>query len=166
VTLVLREVRNADLEIFFEHQNEPEAQHMAAFVRKDAADREAFFAHWKRIRTDESVIIRTIDRDGEVVGSVLSYETEGKPEVSYWIGQQFWGQGIATAALEQFLETCNPKRPMLARVAKDNVASLRVLEKCGFRKADEGMGFANARGADIAEWVLVCGAPAPTDSSN
>ncbi|HKB46638.1 MAG TPA: GNAT family protein [Ktedonobacterales bacterium] len=45
-------------------------------------------------------------------------------------------------------------RPLFARAAKDNAASLRVLEKCGFTIVGEGKGFANARGAEVEEFVL------------
>ena len=127
---------------------------MAAFTAKDPSDREAFNAHWNRILSDQTVIIKTILVDGRVAGSVLSYEDEGKPEVSYWIGKEYWGRGIATRALAEFLIGCNKVRPMYARAAKDNLGSLRVLDKCGFTVTGEAKGFANARGAEIEELVL------------
>ena len=86
---------------------------------------------------------------------VLSYEDEGKPEVSYWLGKAYWGQGLATLALDTFLAQANPTRPIYARVAKDNLGSQRVLEKCGFKIIEETQGFANARGETIAELLLV-----------
>ena len=128
---------------------------MAAFTAKDPTDRTAFMAHWQRILTNKTVIIQTILADGEVAGSVLSYEDEGKPEVSYWLGKRFWGQGIATWALNEFLAQHNLVRPMYARVAKDNPGSRRVLEKCRFRLIEETSGYANARGAEIPELLLV-----------
>ncbi len=73
--------------------------------------------------------------------------------MTYWIGREHWGTGIATRALAAFLAV-QPVRPIRARAAKDNVASLRVLEKCGFQVTGEERGFANARGAEIAELVL------------
>ena len=97
--LVLRDVVEEDLPIFFEYQLDPEANQMAAFTAKDPNDQEAFTAHWGRILTAPTVIIRTIAVEGQVVGSVLSYEEEGRPEVSYWIGRAYWGRGIATRAL-------------------------------------------------------------------
>jgi RimJ/RimL family protein N-acetyltransferase len=151
----LREVVEADLPIFFEQQLDPEANRMAAFTSKDPSDRQAFMAHWQRILSDATVIIKTIVSEGEVAGSVLSYEDEGKPEVSYWLGKPYWGKGLATRALAEFLVHGNPARPMLARVAKDNLASRRVLEKCGFRVIGESKGFANARGQEIEELLLV-----------
>jgi RimJ/RimL family protein N-acetyltransferase len=152
--LFLRDVVDDDLPIFFEHQLDPDANTMAAFTAKDPADRKAFMAHWNRILADPTVITRTIVYAGQVVGSVLSYEVDGRPEVSYWIGKPYWGQGIATRALSTFLAYVSTARPIYARVVHDNVASLRVLEKCGFTVIGEARGFANARGAEVKEFIL------------
>jgi RimJ/RimL family protein N-acetyltransferase len=152
--LVMRDVIEDDLAIFFEQQLDPEANYMAAFTAKDPTNREAFTAHWRRILADATVIIKTIVCAGQVVGSVLSYEEAGKPEVSYWLGKEFWGKGIATRALSEFLAHENKARPIYARVAKDNLGSRRVLEKCGFTIIGEARGFANARGEEIEELIL------------
>jgi RimJ/RimL family protein N-acetyltransferase len=50
--------------------------------------------------------------------------------------------------------TVDPSRPLHARVAYDNVASHRVLEKCGFRVVATERSFAQARTAEIEEFVL------------
>ena len=152
--LYLRDVVHADLPIFFENQLDPEANYMAAFTAKDPTNQEAFTAHWHRILAYETVIIKTITFDGQVAGSVSSYEDEGKPEVTYWLGKEYWGKGIATAALTEFLTHHNKTRPIYARVAKDNLGSRRVLEKCGFAIIGESRGFANARGQEIEEFLL------------
>ena len=94
--LFLRDVIEDDLPLFFEFQLDLEANYMAAFTAKDPGNREAFAAHWHRIMSDPTVTIKTIVSAGQVVGSVLSYEDEGKPKVSYWIGKAYWGKGIAT----------------------------------------------------------------------
>ena len=158
--LILRDVMEADLPIFFAQQSDPDAIYRAAFTAKDPTDRNAFDAHWNRILADATVIIRTIILDDQVVGSVLSYEESGKPEVSYWLGKEYWGRGLATRALADFLAHVNLTRPIYARFAKDNIASCRVLEKCEFILIGETRGFANARGAQIAERVLVLNASA------
>src|SRR6266508_5566809 len=152
--LVLRNLANDDLPIFFEYQLDQEANHMAAFTAKDPTNLEAFMAHWHRILADETVIIQTILFNGQVAGSVSSYEEEGKPEVTYWLGKAYWGKGIATWALAEFLAHHNKTRPIYARVAKDNLGSRRVLEKCGFTIIGESKGFANARGQEIEELLL------------
>ena len=149
----LREVTDDDLPIFFEQQLDPDAIHMAAFTAENPADRIAFEAHWGRIRTSDSVILRTILSGEDVAGYVGSFERDGDREVTYWIGKEYWGQGVATRALLAFLE-CVKVRPLHARAAKDNVASLRVLEKCGFVITGQDKGFSNARGEEVEELIL------------
>jgi len=152
--LLLRDVLSDDLPIFFEQQLDQEANYMAAFTAKDPTDQEAFIAHWHKILGTDTCIIKTIIFNRQVVGSVSSYEEEGKPEVTYWLGREYWGKGIATWAVKELLVGHNKKRPMYARVAKDNPGSRRVLEKCGFKMIGESKGFANARGQEIEEILL------------
>jgi RimJ/RimL family protein N-acetyltransferase len=152
--LLLRDVLPDDLPIFFAQQLDREANTMAAFTAKDPTDQEAFMAHWHKILGIDTCIIKTILFNGQVAGSVSSYEDEGKPEVTYWLGREYWGKGIATWALKELLATHSRKRPMYARVAKDSRASRRVLEKCGFKIIGEDKGFANARGQEIEEILL------------
>lgn len=152
--LRLREVVEDDLVMFFDFQLDPDANYMAAFTARDPTDREAFTAHWNKIMADPTNIIRTIVCDGRVVGSVSSYEESGKPEVTYWIGRAYWGKGIGTRALTAFLEQVNTRRPIYARVARDNLGSRRILEKCGFHVIGETKGFAKARGEEIEELLL------------
>lgn len=150
----LRDVLEADLPIFFAFQLDPNAQAMAAFTTRDPTDQQAFMMHWHRILADPSGFIRTIVVDGQVAGSVSSYQDAGHSEVTYWLGKNYWGKGLATRALTEFLAHVNPTRPIYARAAKDNIGSLRVLEKCGFRIIGEDKGFANARGKEVEEFIL------------
>ncbi|MBC7274420.1 MAG: GNAT family N-acetyltransferase [Streptomyces sp.] len=150
--IALREVHDSDLPVFFRQMNDPEALRMAAFTAKDPADRDAFDAHWARIRASDDVV-RTVLADGDVVGSAAVYGKPGEREVTYWIDRAYWGRGIATAALRHLLAEV-PDRPLYARAAADNAGSLRVLERCGFRVTAHATGFAQARGEEIAEVVL------------
>jgi len=152
--IFLRDIIDDDLDILFRNQLDPEANHMAAFTSKDPTDRGAFNAHWKKILADATTINKTIIFDGEVVGSISSFYDDGRPEITYWLGREYWGKGLATMALQEFLANVNTTRPMYARVAKDNLQSRRVLEKCGFQMIEEGKGFANARGQEIDELLL------------
>src|SRR5262245_360406 len=129
MTVTIREVIDSDMVIFFEHQQDKEAVFMAAFTAKDPSDRSAFDAHWAKIRASNSATNRTIEVDGVVAGHVASFEMSGDREVTYWIGREFWGQGVATAALKLLLEI-DPTRPIHGRASKDNRGSIRVLEKC------------------------------------
>src|ERR1043166_9496244 len=125
---VLRDVAESDLDAFFEHQREPEANEMAIFP---ARDREAFDAHWRRLLTDDSVTKKTIVHEGELAGTLGCWEQEGRRLVGYWIGREFWGKGLATRALQELTDEV-AARPLHAWVATSNVGSIRVLEKCGF----------------------------------
>jgi len=151
---MLRDVRDEDLDVLFEHWTDPEANRMAAFTAENPDDREAFDARWARLRANDSVTAMTIDLDGDVVGTVSSWDNDGKREVTYWIGREHWGKGIATRALTEFLEL-EQARPLYAAAAKDNGGSIHVLEKCGFERVGKGRGFANARGEEIDEVELM-----------
>jgi RimJ/RimL family protein N-acetyltransferase len=132
--MLLRDVVDDDLPIFFEHQRDPEAVAMAAFP---AREYDAHMAHWTdNVLPDETAFKRTIDVDGQVAGNVVSWEADGRRLVGYWIGREFWGRGIATRALAEMLEELT-ERPLHALVAPHNLGSIRVLEKCGFVRVAE-----------------------------
>ena len=149
VDIFLRDVSESDLPIFYEQQLNPEATAMAAFP---ARDRESFMRHWAKIIVDESVILKTILFDDRVSGNIVCWEQDGEKEVGYWVGKEFWGKGIATKALEEFLNQVKI-RPLVAHVAKHNVASRRVLEKCGFTLTREDK-YYNTSGEEVEEVIL------------
>ena len=152
-TVQLRDVTEADLPIFFEQQLDATANYMAAFTAKDPTDREAFMAHWARVLGDMGILIKTILFEGQVAGYVSTHGWFGELEVTYWLGKDYWGRGLATQALASFLQV-QKSRPLAGRAAKDNVASIRVLQKCGFVLTGEDRGFANARDEEIEEVIL------------
>ncbi|MEV5143288.1 GNAT family N-acetyltransferase [Streptomyces sp. NPDC052727] len=151
--IALRDVRDSDLPVFYRQMTDPEAVRMAAFGPEDLSDRKAFADYWQRLRNSPDVL-RTVLADGEVAGNAAVYGVAGEREVTYWIDRAYWGRGVATAALRALLAEV-PERPLYARAAADNRASLRVLEKCGFREAARVQGYANARGREIEEVVLI-----------
>jgi RimJ/RimL family protein N-acetyltransferase len=132
--IALRAVEPGDLDRFFRQQLDPEANAMAAFGSRDPFDRAAFDAKWSRILGDEGTVVRTITVDGEVAGSIMRWRDDAldAPEVSYWLGREWWGRGIATAALRQLLDGL-PERPLYGRTSSTNPASRQVLERAGFR---------------------------------
>ncbi len=156
--LKLRTLLKADLDILFAFQCDHTAMQLAAFTPRDATSRDAFDTHWERILGDPDVSVRVMTADSVVVGYVASFLREGVPEVTYWIGREYWGQGIATKALGEFLGIITA-RPMFARVARDNRASIRVLEKNGFSVIGHETSYANARETEIEELILRLDAP-------
>ncbi len=148
--VLLRDVRRDDLPIFFEQQLDSEANNMAAFA---ARDNEAFMARWDKTLADATAIKQTIVCDDRVAGNIGCFEQQGQWEVGYWLGREFWGKGIATRALAAFLGQIE-QRPLYGYVAKHNVASRRVLEKCDFAVVGEDNAFTTVNGEDIAGFIL------------
>jgi RimJ/RimL family protein N-acetyltransferase len=130
----LRNVENADLEAFFEHQRDPDSTRLTASVPRA---RKPFFAYWAEIRSSPTVFAQTIVVDREVVGNIMCWEQSGEHWVGYGIARRHWGRGVATTALALFL--CQVSwRPLHAFVAVHNAGSMRVLEKCGFQRVGDG----------------------------
>jgi RimJ/RimL family protein N-acetyltransferase len=149
--IALRPPTESDLQIFYEQQLDPEATRMAAFP---AREREPFLAHWRKIMADETVRLRTVLFGGRVAGNVVSFEQSAGWEVGYWLGREYRGKSIATAALQHFLEE-ESARLLYAHVARHNIASRRVLEKCGFRLLREDSGLSIEPDINLAEYVLM-----------
>lgn len=148
---LLRDVDDADLDVLFEHWTDAESNRMAAFTVPNPDDRQAFTDRWTRLRSTRSVTARAIELDGAVVGCISSWDNEGTREVTYWLGREHWGKGLATRALAEFLADVETNRPARAATVVDNVGSQRVLAKCGFRRIGAGCAFANARGVEVDE---------------
>jgi RimJ/RimL family protein N-acetyltransferase len=147
----LRAVTPEDVEVFYEHQLDPEARRVAVFPLRD---HDAFTTHWReRILANEDNLAWTIVAGGEVAGNILCWEQDGKREVGYWVGRAFWGKGIATAALAALLREVT-ERPLYAHVARSNVGSIRVLEKCGFTEIGAERHADGAMGVEIDELLL------------
>ena len=153
--VVLRAVSELDLPLFFEQQSDHDAIWMVAFTMHNLADRDAFLAKWRNILADARITARTILWQGHVAGNIACFTApySGNRELGYWLGREFWNQGIATQAVMQFLSLID-ERPLYAHVAHDNLASLRVLEKCGFERCGQSKAFSNARGEEIDEVIL------------
>jgi RimJ/RimL family protein N-acetyltransferase len=145
----LRDVTESDLPILYEQQLNPEATAMAAFPSRD---HDAFMAHWKKIMGYENNLIKIISYDGEVAGYILSWEMEGEREVGYWLGKSYWGKGIATQALAEYISIVKT-RPLFAHVVRHNIGSRRVLEKCGFKVIGEDK-YTNPAAVEVEEFVL------------
>jgi RimJ/RimL family protein N-acetyltransferase len=154
----LRAVRSSDIRIFFDQQLDETANRMAGFAMDDPRDERAHSSHWTKVLADASNRTQTILWRGQVVGHIARFDLLGKPSVAYWIGKEFWGRGIATEAMRQFLRAL-PERPLFARVASDNRGSIRVLEKSGFQRVGSETSYANARKAEIEEFIYRLAGP-------
>jgi RimJ/RimL family protein N-acetyltransferase len=128
--VTLRPTTPADIEVFYHQAADPEAIRRA---NVPARARDEFETHWRdRVLGDPSVLVRTILSGNETAGNVVSWWRDDRRTVGYWLGRAFWGRGIGTAALRQFL-SLEQTRPLYADTDVNNLASRRLLERCGFR---------------------------------
>ena len=148
----LRSVEDQDIDVFFEHQADPQAVEMAAFP---ARAEDQFRAHWAKLRADDTLVVRTIVADGLVAGNIGSWLQDGQQLLGYWVGREYWGRGIATRALALLVDEVSV-RPLYAHAVEHNLGSIRVLEKCGFRRdrAQEAQAPATDDGIEELIYVL------------
>lgn len=87
--------------------------------------------------------VRAVEYQGRVVGQMrMQWRTEVTPpqsgEISYWLGRDYWGLGLAAPMIALFTWRCLSIFPALstitARVHRDNSASERVLQRLGWHK--------------------------------
>jgi RimJ/RimL family protein N-acetyltransferase len=151
--VVLRPISDSDLDAIFEQMSDPMSVQMAAFTAEDPGDRRAFDAHMARVMSTPRVTLRAVTSDEHLVGTISSFVLDGVMEVTYWIDRSYWGRGLASRALELLLQEVTD-RPLRARVASDNIGSLRVLSKAGFKPVGTEVSYAPARHAEIEETLL------------
>jgi RimJ/RimL family protein N-acetyltransferase len=93
----------------------------------------------QRVLQDDPSKILAVEVDGEIVGSVGIFPLTDifckNAEIGYWIGEPYWGRGIAVKAVQEICiygtMTWNLHR-LFARPFGSNLRSKRVLEKAGF----------------------------------
>ncbi len=152
INIILTKTEINDLDALFQFQLDKEANYLAAFTSKDPNDKAAYVDKYSKHLADPTIHMCTIKANDKIIGSIAKFVMENEAGITYWFDRQFWGRGIATAALKDFLKT-EQTRPIYGRVAFDNYSSQKVLEKCGFIKIGEDKGFANARQAEIKEYI-------------
>ncbi|MFF4727313.1 GNAT family N-acetyltransferase [Streptomyces mirabilis] len=126
----LRDVVEADLDLFLAYEHDPEAARRSRFTPRP---RDAFMSHWKtRVLGDDTVLVQTVTVDGVPTGNLVSWWDGERRFIGYWFGRPYWGRGIGTKALTRFLEL-EKNRPLYADPFTGNTASIRLLERHGFQ---------------------------------
>jgi len=90
---------------------------------------------------------------GTIIGGCGLDLREGPaPEIGYWLGAKYWGKGYATEAVRALIDhafTDLEFTALQSSVRVTNVASRRVLEKCGFQRNGVGLGRIRAIGSSV-----------------
>jgi RimJ/RimL family protein N-acetyltransferase len=156
VGISLRPMTEADIPVLYEIQLDEDAQRLAAFVNPETArDAVAYARKYRTLLADDAIVNRVVETaaGGEVIGSVAVFPMDGDIELTYWIRKDWWGRGVATAAVAALLGEVS-HRPIRARVVADNTGSVRVLEHNGFERVGSEEAFAPGRQADVTELLF------------
>lgn len=128
----LRDVVEADLEVFLAHEHDPETVRRSKFKPRP---REAFLRHWEtQVLGDSTVFVQAVTVNGELAGNAVAWWEGDRRFIGYVFGREFWGRGIGTRALELFLRE-EKARPLHADPYEGNTGSVRLLEKHGFKRS-------------------------------
>ena len=92
-----------------------------------------------------SFVVLAREPEAHLVGAVgfgRMGEDASDPDLGYWLGEPFWGNGYATEAARAAIDFAFAERGLARLVAGcriANGASRRVLEKCGFQYSGDAM---------------------------
>jgi RimJ/RimL family protein N-acetyltransferase len=143
--LVIRQFRDSDLEPFVAYRNDPEVYRYQGwktpYLREDAAD---FIARTKAITPGMpgEWLQLAIDRkdSGEMLGDIAFHVPRSNPRqayLGYTLARSAWGQGYASEAARKLLDylfRVLDLHRVIADCDVDNAASIRLLERLGFRR--------------------------------
>ena len=139
--LLLRPVTLADAEAVFEYGSDPEATRYVLFpTHRSVADAHAWLETVEQSRAAGGTVPWALElkENGTVIGTCgfTSWQpSQAEAEIGYALSRRFWNRGFATEAVRAMVrfgfERAGLQR-IVARVAPENAASWRVLEKVGF----------------------------------
>jgi ribosomal-protein-alanine N-acetyltransferase len=149
----LRPYRKSDLESIVKHINDKAIAGNTLtipypYTMKDAEEWYRKFRKMMRRKGLDRIAL-VIEIDGEAVGSVGITRHDHKAEIGYWLGRAYWGKGIMTEVVKEITKYGFRElglRRMYAFVFTHNKASMRVLEKAGYKY--EGMLRKNVKKGD------------------
>lgn len=135
--IVLREYEESDVEEFASLANNKNvARYLSStfpepYTKKDA--------EWWVNEGSQQGIHRIIEFDGKIAGAVgvnfKEAERSRSAAIGYWLGEPYWGKGIACEALKLLTEYVFKHTDIIrleANVFGPNIGSKRVAEKAGY----------------------------------
>jgi RimJ/RimL family protein N-acetyltransferase len=151
--LVLRAPRLEDVDAVAAIADDRRIAEMTASIPHPyrRADAEAWFAGAKQ-NARETTFLVTLP-DDTVIGGAGFITREGPaPEIGYWIGAPYWGQGYATEAARAVVDHAfadHGFEALQAAARVVNPASRRVIEKCGFQWTGVGLSRIRSLGSSV-----------------
>ncbi len=141
ITFTLRHFKNGDQESLIENANNIKIFNNVkdTFPHPYTYADASWWIEFKK-KTDKPTDCFAIDIDGKVIGAVgiiIGSDVQRvTAEIGYWLGENYWGKGIAPEALKQMTNYAFETFPEIVRlwaaVFEYNKPSMRVLEKAGY----------------------------------
>lgn len=129
-----------DLESLVQHANNPKIAKFMTDGFPHPYTKEKGISFIEMATKDSPIHIFAIDMDGKAVGGIGIHPQQDimkkNAELGYWLGEEYWGKGIVSGAIKQVIDfafTTYDINRVFARPFGTNVASQKVLEKCGFK---------------------------------
>jgi RimJ/RimL family protein N-acetyltransferase len=156
--LVLRAPRLGDVKDIVALANNRKIAEMTSTIPHPygSADAEAWVGN---VVAQAGAHFAVFTKDGEFVGACGYREVnsgcavgEAAPELGYWIGEPYWSRGYATEAARAVIDHAfadNGLEVLHGGSRVTNLASRRVLEKCGFQWTGAGLCRVRALGASV-----------------
>lgn len=143
--LILRAPSHADVDAMARLANNTKIHQMLSrlphpYARENAID---FIDNIARTAEEHAYSILSKDETFiGVIGVIGLHLLPGElPELGYWLGEPYWGEGYASEATAAILSAADTAgcATIRARAITENKASIAVLLKSGFVKTDEGI---------------------------
>ena len=135
--ITLRAFNNSDIPLLLAYLNDQKVtQYITAAIPQPYCIDDA---KWWVNCASQANTIKAIELDGILVGCISAtkgdFEYSRSAELGYWLGRDYWNQGITTQAVAEFSQSlfkCTDIVRLSVSVVSDNKASIRVLEKNAF----------------------------------
>ena len=137
--LILRPIRTKDAPAYFSIFGDPEICRYDDFnpITEDESieDVVRIVDAYARLDRNTELAIELVDEQ-KMIGVFTVLHGRKYRYIGYHFNRQYWGRGYATMIVNIYMASLKPKEILLtrARVDSKNAASIRVLEKCGFRR--------------------------------
>jgi ribosomal-protein-alanine N-acetyltransferase len=140
---ILREKQESDLQDFFNYYTDPKVnQYIVSYIPQNLEEARLELKFWQNVFYSNDGIYFAIARkdNNQLIGSLgfSGYiRHHNRVELSYDLSKDYWRQGITNKAINAIVkygfETMNFNR-IEAFTVTENIASEKLLEKCGFKK--------------------------------
>lgn len=141
--LVMRPPREEDVEALVQLADNRRVAEMLARLPSPygESDARAFISKAGKVRGG-AIYALTLAETGAFVGVAGLEPRDQGLELGYWIGEPHWNRGYATEAAHALVDLAfraTPANALHAACRVINPASRRVIHKCGFQYAGQGM---------------------------